>query len=227
MCNPAIQSHSAIQRDQLRTGIYTNLVSRIRLLQLVKDWLHLPNTTNAEPYVKQLLARGVFSYNNGEKKLQITRENSSGVCTADNVFHTIQFRGFIADRISANILHFINHNYFRFAHNFLLWVFTSLAFGQEVGALGQKRISVSSGIETRNRFILHCQNKGVVCRYLMEVCMAEMLKIKQAAQKRRAKYLAEFKRLGWTITKFATRHGMTRARMSQLILKAKEENVSF
>jgi len=57
--------------------------------------------------------------------------------------------------------------------------------------------------------------------------MAEMLKIKQAAQKRRAKYLAEFKRLGWTITKFATRHGMTRARMSQLILKAKEENVSF
>ena len=54
--------------------------------------------------------------------------------------------------------------------------------------------------------------------------MAEMLKIKMVAKKRRAKYLAEFNRLGWTVTKFATKHGITRARMSQLIMKAKEEN---
>ena len=57
--------------------------------------------------------------------------------------------------------------------------------------------------------------------------MAEMLKIKLAAQKRRAKYLAEFERLGWTVTKFAARHKVTRARMSQLLCKARVENVSF
>ena len=57
--------------------------------------------------------------------------------------------------------------------------------------------------------------------------MAEMLKIKMVAKNRRAKYLAEFNRLGWTVTKFATKHGITRARMSQLLLKAKVENVSL
>jgi hypothetical protein len=53
--------------------------------------------------------------------------------------------------------------------------------------------------------------------------MAEMLKIVMAAKKRRAKYLIEWRRSGWTITKFANAKKITRARMSQIINKAKEE----
>ena len=53
--------------------------------------------------------------------------------------------------------------------------------------------------------------------------MAEMKKIKLAAQKRRAKLLAEFKRTGWTVTKLALKYGMTRARMGQLLIQAKKD----
>lgn len=53
--------------------------------------------------------------------------------------------------------------------------------------------------------------------------MAEMKKIKQAAQKRRAKLLAEHKRTGWTVTKLALKYGMTRARMGQLLIQAKKD----
>lgn len=51
--------------------------------------------------------------------------------------------------------------------------------------------------------------------------MAEMKKIKLAAQKRRAKLLDELNRRNWTISKLADKHGVTRARMGQLIAKAK------
>jgi hypothetical protein len=54
--------------------------------------------------------------------------------------------------------------------------------------------------------------------------MAEMKVIKIKARKRRAKFLAEFTRKGWTTTKFAALHGMTRARMSQILVKAKAEH---
>lgn len=53
--------------------------------------------------------------------------------------------------------------------------------------------------------------------------MAEMKKIKLDAQKRRARLLAELLRTGWTITKLAEKRGMSRARMSQLINKAIDE----
>ncbi len=53
--------------------------------------------------------------------------------------------------------------------------------------------------------------------------MAEMKLIIAAAKKRRAKYLKEFTRLGWTVTKYAESKGCTRARMSQLLLQAKAE----
>jgi hypothetical protein len=55
--------------------------------------------------------------------------------------------------------------------------------------------------------------------------MAEMKQIKAEAKKRRAKLLAEFNRKDLTVTKFAERHGVTRARMSQLLLQARAENV--
>lgn len=51
----------------------------------------------------------------------------------------------------------------------------------------------------------------------------EMKKIVADAQKRRAKLLAEFERREWTTQKMADKHGMTRARMQQLLKKAKEE----
>lgn len=51
--------------------------------------------------------------------------------------------------------------------------------------------------------------------------MAEMKKIKLAAQKRRAKLLDELNRRKWTISKLADKHGVTRARMGQLIALAK------
>lgn len=60
--------------------------------------------------------------------------------------------------------------------------------------------------------------------------MAEMKKIKLTAQKRkndgrkrRAKLLAEFNRTGWTLVKLADKHGVTRARMGQLIAQAKKD----
>ena len=45
------------------------------------------------------------------------------------------------------------------------------------------------------------------------------------AQKRRAKLLAQFDKLpeGSTITEFAEKHSMTRARMSWLLIKARKE----
>jgi hypothetical protein len=59
--------------------------------------------------------------------------------------------------------------------------------------------------------------------------MAEMFKIVSAAKKRRAKYLSEYNKLKvneeWTITKFAKLKGMTRARMSQLLLKAIQDEI--
>lgn len=51
----------------------------------------------------------------------------------------------------------------------------------------------------------------------------EMKKIVSDARKRRAKLLAEYERTGWTVQKLADKHGMTRARMGQLLKKAKEE----
>lgn len=53
----------------------------------------------------------------------------------------------------------------------------------------------------------------------------EMIKIISAAQKRRAKFLAEKKRTGWTATKLALKYKMSRARMSQLLIQAKTEAV--
>ena len=53
--------------------------------------------------------------------------------------------------------------------------------------------------------------------------MAEMKSIVEAAMKRRAKYLAEFERLGWTIAKFAVKHKLTTSRMSLILKKAKED----
>ena len=52
-----------------------------------------------------------------------------------------------------------------------------------------------------------------------------MRDIENVAKKRRADLLAQFGRMpkGATITEFAEKHGMTRARMSQLLLKAKME----
>jgi hypothetical protein len=54
-------------------------------------------------------------------------------------------------------------------------------------------------------------------------CMAKMKAIKDDAKKRRAKLLKEFVKLNGTVTDFAELHGLTRARMSQLINKAREE----
>lgn len=53
--------------------------------------------------------------------------------------------------------------------------------------------------------------------------MVEMIKIKCDAKKRRAKFLAELERTGWTIAKLASKHGMTRSRMSQIICRARGE----
>jgi hypothetical protein len=53
--------------------------------------------------------------------------------------------------------------------------------------------------------------------------MAEMKEIKIAARKRRAKLLDELNRKQWTVTKLALHHGVTPARMGQLIKKAKDE----
>ena len=53
--------------------------------------------------------------------------------------------------------------------------------------------------------------------------MAKMKAIKDDAKKRRAKLLKEFVKLNGTVTDFAELHGLTRARMSQLINKAREE----
>jgi DNA-binding MarR family transcriptional regulator len=57
--------------------------------------------------------------------------------------------------------------------------------------------------------------------------MARMRDVIEAAQKKRAKLLAQFNRMpeGSTITELAEKHGVTRARMSQLIIKAKDEAV--
>lgn len=48
----------------------------------------------------------------------------------------------------------------------------------------------------------------------------EMKIIKIAAKKRRAKYLAEQGRTGWTATKLAIKYKMTPQRMSQLLRMA-------
>ena len=57
--------------------------------------------------------------------------------------------------------------------------------------------------------------------------MARMRDIKANAQKRRVKLLAQFEKLpeGTTITEFAEKHSVTRARMSkQLIIARRERN---
>lgn len=46
------------------------------------------------------------------------------------------------------------------------------------------------------------------------------------AKKRRAKLLEEYRRLGWTKSKLAAKHGMSSARMGQL-LKQAENDTSF
>lgn len=51
----------------------------------------------------------------------------------------------------------------------------------------------------------------------------EMKKIVADAKKRRAKFLAEFTRTGWTVQKMADKYGMTRSRMSWMLNKAKGE----
>ena len=56
--------------------------------------------------------------------------------------------------------------------------------------------------------------------------MAEMKHIKLQAQKRRAKLLADITRLGWTVTKFADKHGVTRARMSKQLIMARKERAA-
>ena len=47
-----------------------------------------------------------------------------------------------------------------------------------------------------------------------------------SAKKRRAKYLAEFLRTGWTKAKMGKKHGISPERMRQLLAKAKIENSS-
>ena len=61
-------------------------------------------------------------------------------------------------------------------------------------------------------------------RHLVEVVDMEMKDIKDAAKKRRGKFLSEWKRTGWTITKLAAKHGMSRARMGQHLSKAESES---
>jgi hypothetical protein len=58
--------------------------------------------------------------------------------------------------------------------------------------------------------------------------MARMRDIKAKAQKIRAALLKQFNRMpeGTTITEFAEKHGVTRARMSLQIIKARRENES-
>jgi len=51
----------------------------------------------------------------------------------------------------------------------------------------------------------------------------EMLEIKKTAQKRRAKLLAEKERTGWTNAKLAIKHGVTGARISKMLSKARIE----
>lgn len=51
----------------------------------------------------------------------------------------------------------------------------------------------------------------------------EMIEIKKEAKKRRAKLLAEKERTGWTNAKLALKYGITSARMSKLLIKAREE----
>ena len=57
--------------------------------------------------------------------------------------------------------------------------------------------------------------------------MARMRDIQATAQKRRAKLLAQFEKLpkGTTITEFAEKHKVTRARMSKQLIKAHEERI--
>lgn len=52
----------------------------------------------------------------------------------------------------------------------------------------------------------------------------EMIKVKEIARKRRQKYLSEFTRTGWTLTKLAEKHGMSAARMGKLIKQARKDN---
>ena len=55
--------------------------------------------------------------------------------------------------------------------------------------------------------------------------MARMRDIKEKAQKARANLLKQFNKMpkGTTITEFAEKHGVTRARMSLQIIKARNE----
>jgi|GEM_PF-6395836 hypothetical protein len=55
--------------------------------------------------------------------------------------------------------------------------------------------------------------------------MAKMKDIKNEAKKRRASLLKAFTKFNGTVTDFAERYEMTRARMSQILVKAKDENV--
>ena len=52
-----------------------------------------------------------------------------------------------------------------------------------------------------------------------------MRDIKAVAQKRRVKLLAQYESLppGTTVTEFAEKHSVTRARMSKQLIKAREE----
>lgn len=52
----------------------------------------------------------------------------------------------------------------------------------------------------------------------------EMKKIKRVAQKRRARLLAEHLRTRWTVTKLAEKHGVSRARMTQILIQARKED---
>jgi len=45
----------------------------------------------------------------------------------------------------------------------------------------------------------------------------------EIAKKKRARLLAEFRRLGWTVTAFAVRHGVSTSRMSSILRVAKHE----
>lgn len=53
------------------------------------------------------------------------------------------------------------------------------------------------------------------------VQVMEMIDIKKSAKKRRAKLLSEKERTGWTNAKLAIKHGITSARMSKLLIKAR------
>jgi hypothetical protein len=55
--------------------------------------------------------------------------------------------------------------------------------------------------------------------------MARMRDIKANAAKIRAKLLAQFDKMpeGYTVTEFAEKHGVTRARMSLQLIKARRE----